>query len=95
MPVDETCDLCQEARLTAWLHEDEVCWIAECDACAVPMVVWRRHDPAPPAEVRRALHDRLAEVVRQHYGFEHWIDENMRTIPTHYHAHARPRWRPG
>ena len=35
----------------------------------------------------------LADAVVAEYAFErgHVIDDNMRTIPTHYHAHARPR----
>jgi hypothetical protein len=55
------------------------------------MVVWRRHDPDPPAATRERLHRTLHEVVGAHFVDEIWIDENMRTIPTHYHAHARPR----
>ena len=30
------CDLCEAARITPWFHEDELCWIAECEICAVP-----------------------------------------------------------
>jgi len=26
-------------------------------------------------------------------GYEYWIDDRLRTIPTHYHAHSRRRWR--
>jgi hypothetical protein len=85
------CELCEAARLTEWFHEDDVCWIAECEACNVPMVVWRTHDPEPPDDVRAVLHARLAEVVARHYVDEFRVDEQLRTIPTHYHAHARPR----
>jgi hypothetical protein len=35
----EGCDLCRAVRMTSWYHEDDVCWIAECDVCDVPMVV--------------------------------------------------------
>lgn len=85
------CELCEEARITPWFYEDDDCWIAECEQCAVPMVVWRRHDPNPTEEVRVVLISRLADVVATHYGFEFYVDDNMRSIPTHYHAHARPR----
>lgn len=85
------CELCEAARLTEWFYEDELCWIAECEACNVPMVVWRVHDPDPPAEVRAQLHARLAAVVAEHYVDEHRVDDHLRTIPTHYHAHARSR----
>ena len=85
------CELCEAAQITPWFFEDDVCWIAECELCAVPMVVWKEHDPNPPDEVRVALVARLGDVVAEHYGFEFYVDDNMRTIPHHYHAHARPR----
>ena len=43
------CDLCRAKKITPWYHEDEICWIAECDICETPMVVWRRHGVTPPA----------------------------------------------
>lgn len=85
------CELCEEARMSEWFHEDDECWIAECESCAVPMVVWRRHDASPDEETKRRLHDKLLEVVTQHFDFEPRVDDNMRTIPDHYHAHARPK----
>ena len=88
---EQGCELCDAARMSEWFHEDEECWIAECESCAVPMVVWRVHDPDPPAEVRERLHERLAAVTAMHFDFEMRLDDNMRTIPGHYHAHARPR----
>jgi hypothetical protein len=88
---DESCDLCEAARITPWFHEDDVCWIAECEICAVPMVVWRGHGTDPPAEELAHMHARLAEVVEVHFTYEHYVDDNMRNIPDHYHAHARPR----
>ena len=84
------CELCEAARLTAWYYEDDECWIAECELCAVPMVVWRQHDANPDVTVKSRLWERLATVVIEHYGFDHYIDDNMRSIPDHYHAHARP-----
>jgi len=85
------CDLCEAARITPWFHEDELCWIAECEICAVPMVVWKSHDANPPDDVKAELHARLAGVVVEHFEFEHYVDDNMRNIPDHYHAHARPK----
>ena len=86
------CDLCEAARITPWFHEDDICWIAECEICAVPMVVWREHGIEPPGRRARA-HARpsSARVVAEHFEFEHYVDDNMRNIPDHYHAHARPR----
>lgn len=90
------CELCEAAPITPRLHEDEQCWIAECESCNVPMVVWKRHDPNPPEEVRVVLLHHLDVHAEAHFGPQQltwWIDENMRSIPVHYHAHARPRRR--
>lgn len=77
--------------MSEWFYEDDECWIAECESCAVPMVVWRQHDPSPNEETRLRLHGKLFDVVAQFFEFEPRIDDNMRTIPDHYHAHARPK----
>ena len=83
------CMLCRAERITPWYHEDDVCWIAECDICAVPMVVWRSHGVAPPASDREHMLARLRDVAGTQVG-AHWIDDHMRNIPDHWHAHARP-----
>jgi hypothetical protein len=85
------CDLCEAARITPWYHEDEVCWIAECEICAVPMVVWRNHGVAPSAVDLEHMLDQLARVAGEQLTVEHYVDDNMRNIPDHFHAHARPR----
>ena len=89
--TDPTCELCEAARFTEWFYEDDDCWIAECESCSVPMVVWRVHDPNPPDDVKAMLHDRLAIVMTEVFEDAHVVDDNLRTIPTHYHAHARPK----
>jgi len=86
----ESCELCRAARITPWYHEDEVCWIAECEICAVPMVVWRWHGTAPPAADLEQMQRALREVAAREIA-EFWVDEHMRNIPDHWHAHARPR----
>jgi hypothetical protein len=90
-PAESTCELCEASPFTRWFHSDDLCWIAECDSCGVPMVVWRVHDPSPPPDVRAALHERLAAVVGEHSPDRFWIDDTLRSIPDHYHAHARRR----
>ena len=64
----DRCDLCRAARLTPWYHEDEICWIAECEICEVPMVVWRWHGVTPPADHVEHMRTHLGEVHR------HWKD---------------------
>lgn len=88
---EDKCELCEAARMSEWFFEDEECWIAECESCSVPMVVWREHDASPNDEVKQRLHQKLESVVATHFTFEMRIDDNMRTIPDHYHAHARPK----
>jgi hypothetical protein len=34
--------------------------------------------------------DRLGEVAAAEFG-EYYVDDHMRNIPDHYHAHGRPR----
>ena len=89
MSADD-CDLCEAARLTEWYHEDEICWIAECEICAVPMVVWRDHGVVVPEDVMAHMMERLAEIANARVG-EFYVDDNMRNIPDHYHAHARAK----
>ncbi|CAN5682225.1 hypothetical protein BH24ACT4_BH24ACT4_09430 [soil metagenome] len=95
MPAADTpdaaeCLLCQAEKITPWYLDDELCWIAECTICVLPMVVWKSHDPDPDPATKAELHRRLGEVVGEHFTFDHWIDDEMRRIPDHYHAHARP-----
>ena len=87
MPND--CELCEAARITPWFYEDDFCWIAECEVCSVPMVVWRTHDPLPSDEVKAALHAQLAIVMEAEFRWAYVVDDNLRSIPNHYHAHAR------
>lgn len=87
---DGDCPLCRAERLTPWYLDDDLCWIAECTICTVPMVVLRSHDKDPDAATKAELHARLAAVVGEHFTFEHYVDDDMRQIPDHYHAHARP-----
>ncbi len=44
----DNCDLCEAAKITPWFYDDDVCWIAECEICETPMVVWRFHGKVPP-----------------------------------------------
>lgn len=84
------CDLCRAAKITPWHHEDDICWVAECDVCDVPMVVWRYHGIKPPADHLAHMHARLREIATAQLG-EIYIDDHMRNIPDHYHAHGRPK----
>lgn len=87
---DPDCDLCEAAQFTHWYYEDDICWIADCEVCSVPMVVWKNHSIEPPPEALAHMHEQLLDAGRTRFGgdvFE--IDGNMRQIPDHFHAHAR------
>lgn len=86
------CDLCEAARMTEWYHEDDVCWVAECEVCYVPMVVWRWHGTEPgDSDLTHMLHMLEDVAARVFDGAEFTIDRIMRQIPDHFHAHARDR----
>jgi len=92
MSLNSECPLCVAQRITTRYYADDECWIADCLICHVPMVVWRHHDPTPPASVREELRDQLSAVADEVFGADEWYyDDHMRNIPDHYHGHARPR----
>lgn len=86
----EGCELCEAARFTHWYHEDDVCWVADCEACSTPMVVWKQHGTEPSeAEIEHML-ARLVEAGVERFGEgEAKVDRVMRQIPDHFHAHVR------
>lgn len=86
----DSCQLCDAEPLTDRLHEDDLCWVADCLVCMTPMVVWRTHG-LPEPEVETALLEVLELVAAARYGVEgFYVDAERRRIPDHWHAHARP-----
>ena len=88
------CELCEAARITPWHHEDDVCWVADCEVCDVPMVVWKEHGVSPGPDVLDHMLGKLTEVATARFGDGGFtLDRVMRQIPDHFHAHARdPNW---
>ncbi len=84
------CELCEAARFTHWYHADQDGWVADCEACDCPMVVWTGHGTDPPADVRDHLLTVLATAADGRFGPGRWrLDPVMRQVPDHFHAHAR------
>ena len=54
------------------------------------MVVWRFHGTEPPIEHLTHMHERIRQIAVDRLG-EFYLDNHMRNIPDHYHAHARPK----
>ncbi len=89
-PETKPCDLCAAERYTHWYHEDDICWIADCEICSVPMVVWKQHGTEPSESDRAHMFDQLRAAGASRFGeVEFEIDDVMRQIPDHFHAHAR------
>lgn len=89
--VGAACELCRADRITHWYSEDEHGWVADCEICSTPMVVWREHGVVPPEPVVEHLVARLRDAATSRYGVGRFsIDRHMRQIPDHFHAHARP-----
>lgn len=71
-----------------------MCWVADCEACDCPMVVWKEHSTrrAPADAVEHMMvHLHTAGVERFGVDGRFSIDRVMRQIPWHFHAHARDR----
>lgn len=85
------CELCEAARFTHWYYEDDVCWVADCEVCAVPMVVWKPHGVSPSAAEVRHMLERLTAAAVDRFGSADNIilDGDRRSIPDHWHTHAR------
>lgn len=91
-PDDPDCELCEAARFTHWYAETPEGWIADCEVCSVPMVVWWHHGTEPSERDRDALFAELARAADARFGEGNWqLDTTMRQVPTHFHAHARDR----
>jgi hypothetical protein len=88
--AESTCPLCRAERITRWYFESELCWIADCQICSTPMVVWRQHG-MPDEKTRAAMLEQLNAVAAQEYPEGFWLDPVMRQIPDHFHCHARPK----
>ena len=80
--------------MTRWYSEDEICWVADCEVCDTPMVVWRQHGTEPSADDLEHMLARLSEAADARFGEGGWsLDRVMRQIPDHFHAHGRdPDW---
>lgn len=90
-----TCELCEAVLFTRQYSNDDLCWVADCESCDVPMVVWREHGTEPPEATLAHMLAMLTDAAHQRFvAGERWfIDRKMRQIPDHFHAHARhDRW---
>jgi predicted protein tyrosine phosphatase len=88
-PPSPPCELCTAEQLTPRLHEDNVCWVALCETCDVPMVVWKQHGTDPSGDELDHMGRHLGRIAESFFGSAWHVDTSMRSIPDHFHAHAR------
>ena len=69
-PKRAACDLCEAARITPWHFEDDICWVADCEVCDVPMVVWKEHGAEPPADDVEHMMAELERVAGERFGHD-------------------------
>lgn len=87
---EDDCQLCEAEEITRRYHEDSLCWVADCATCGVPMVVLRRHSTQPTRREVAHMLDMLQLCCPPHKkGYS--IDLERRSIPDHWHCHARPK----
>jgi ADP-ribose pyrophosphatase len=93
-PTDPECELCRADRFTHWYATTADGWVADCEVCSVPMVVWWDHGPDCGLEARERLLAALGAAADIRFGPGRWqLDPVMRQVPGHFHAHARDeRW---
>ncbi len=73
LPADEEqCELCRADRFTHWYRETDNGWVADCEACTVPLVVWWHHGTEPPSAIRADLLESLAWPTDQRLGAREW-----------------------
>ena len=88
------CELCEAARFTHWYYEDDVCWVADCEACSTPMVVWKKHGTDPSKSEVEWMLTCISKAAEERFGLGVGsVDRVMRQVPNHFHAHWRdPLW---
>jgi len=80
------CPLCRAEKLTRRYYEDDVCWVADCTTCKVPMIVLKRHTVHPTQNERDHL---LLVVCRLKFSVTLGWYGDMKAIPDHFHVHLR------
>lgn len=84
----DNCPLCRliegEYKTHVHLVSDEFI-IVDCETCNVPMAVYHKHQNYVGEDIRERMTRRLIDL----FGKGAEIDTRMRTIPEHYHIHAR------
>lgn len=92
-PAERPCELCELAPVTPWHGEFDGpvrFRVVDCDSCEVPMAVIVEHRNWVTEAEKEGIRRELGKIADRRYPSGWVFDDNMRQIPDHYHAHARP-----
>ena len=86
--MKDKCPLCAPVeKRTNWYFEDNICWVADCESCGIPMVVLKRHETLP--EIYEQVH--MNNITRLLFGEKRKIRSTMKKIKNHYHFHVEKK----
>jgi len=78
------CDLCLAEKLTKWYYEDDICWIADCKSCKIPMLVFKQHTMKVPLwEVRYSF----IPLILGLFGSKVRLRFQANSCKGHFHIH--------
>ncbi len=77
------CSLCKAERKTKWYYEDDKVWVADCETCRIPMIVWRDH----VMKLKFEDVEHMLWVVLMLFGDGVTIRFKQRKIHDHLHWH--------
>lgn len=84
------CRLCKLEEMSFVHRKTAAYTILNCSTCKVPMLVLKEHKRECPQGILQAGVIDLAMIANRYHGPNSWyLDDSMRTIPEHYHIHAR------
>ena len=76
------CELCKAEKITQWLYEGELCWVAFCKSHPNKLImVLKRHTPHP---TQKELHY-MKQVIARRFPNNHW--RGPHSILDHFHLH--------
>jgi len=81
--MSELCELCKAKRLTQWLYDDDMCWMAKCKTCNIWMIVLKRHTMHPTDYELGHMN----KVVETFFPYDITLRKQQRRILNHLHWH--------
>jgi len=77
-----SCPLCREEKLTEWLYEDEICWVAYCKTHPNKILIVLKRHTAYPTQ-KELTH--LKKITLKLFPEKHFREP--KSIRDHFHLH--------